>query len=96
MSTVFEGVSRESYPGDSLTEQGVEWVNRLAASILDERYPEQTPWVPVPGGEGNGEWNRLVRGNAYGVPTDKQSEEIFDLLASIPQSYALPDGCWEK
>jgi len=93
--TVFEGVTEYSYPGDPLTEQGVEWINSMAARMLDQRYPDQAPWVPVPGGEANGEWNRLVNGNNYDVPTDKQAEEIFNLLADIPQQYSLPDECWE-
>jgi len=94
MSTVFEGVTRYSC-ADLLTDKGVEWVNSLAARILDQRYPDQALWVPVSGGPANGEWNRLVNGNNYAVPTDEQSEDIFGLLARISEIWLLPDECWE-
>jgi hypothetical protein len=96
MSTVFAGVTEESYPGDSLTEDGVAGLNSLAASILCERYPEQAPWVPIPGGEASGEWNRLVAGNGYVVPTASQAEDISDLLTRIPQDFPTPEHWWAK
>jgi len=94
MSTVFAGVTADSYPGDRLTDEGVDGINSIAAGILSERYPEQAPWVAVPGGEASGEWNRLVRGNNYSVPSEDQAEEIFDLLADIPQTYPTPEEWW--
>jgi len=94
MSTVFAGVTDQSYPGWTLTEEGVDGINSIAARIMGERYPEQARWVAVPGGEASGEWNRLVNGNHYGVPSDKQVKEIFGLLVSIPQTYSTPEEWW--
>jgi len=92
--TVFAGVTEESYPGWPLTDEGVDGINSIATGILNDRYPEQAPWVPIPGGEASGEWNRLVSGNNYDVPTDEQAEEIFNLLVDIPQTYPTPDEWW--
>jgi len=94
MTTVFGGVSAESYFGHRLTDEGVDGINGIAAVILDHRYPNQAPWVPISGGEVNGEWNRLVRGNNYSLPTEEQAEEIFNLLAEIPQMYSTPEHWW--
>lgn len=38
-------------------------INGIVTHILDERYLNQAPCVPVPEGHVNSEWNRLVRGN---------------------------------
>jgi len=95
MSTVFAGVSRYSYPGDELTDEGVAGINTLAARILDDRFPEQAPWTPVPGGQANGEWNRLVNGNDYATPADEQSEVIDAILTSLAQDEVTPDSWWE-
>jgi len=94
MSTVFAGVTAKSYPGHRLTDEGVDGINSIATGILGDRYPEQAPWVPIPGGEASGEWSRLVAGNNYDVPTDEQAEEIFNLLADIPQTYPTPEEWW--
>jgi hypothetical protein len=94
MSTVFAGVTEQSYPGWTLTQEGVDGINTIAADIMAKRYPEQVPWVAVPGGEASVEWNRLVNGNHYGVPNDKQVKEIFGLLVSIPQTYPTPEEWW--
>jgi len=94
MSTVFAGVTEDSYPGERLTDEGVDGINGIAARILGDRYPEQAPWVPIPGGEASGEWSLLVAGNNYDVPTDEQAEEIFHLLADIPQTYPTPEEWW--
>jgi hypothetical protein len=95
-------VSAEEYEQMVELAQESDWrARRTVARRPGCQYPRRAlpragPLGAGAGGEANGEWNRLVSGNAYGVPTDKQAEEIFDLLADIPQSYALPDGCWEK
>jgi len=94
MSTVFAGVTEESYPGWPLTKKGVGGINSIATGILNDRYPKQAPWVPVAGGPANDEWNRLVNGNNYDVPSEDQAEEIFDLLADIPQTYPTPEEWW--
>jgi hypothetical protein len=94
MGTIFAGVTDQSYPGWTLTEEGVDGINAIAASILSKRYPERAPWVAIPGGAANGEWTRLVATNGYGVPSDEQAKEIFGLLVSIPQTYPTPEEWW--
>ena len=73
MSTVIAGVRDGDGDGDGWLSEGgaVEFNERLCEEM--ERHFPGTHFVVVPGGETNGEWNRLVRGNSYHEPTPEQA-----------------------
>jgi len=94
MSTVFEGVSTYSYPGDPLSDEGVEGINARIAAELERRWPECAPWIAVPGGEASSDWSFLVNGNNYATPTEEQAAAAGETCASIVLEQETPASWW--
>jgi len=95
MSTVFEGVDTYAYPGEPLTQKGVEGINTLVAKELGRRWPECAPWIAVPGGPASGAWSAMINGSGVATPTQTQAAAAEAICASIPQDQETPASWWE-
>lgn len=60
---------------------------------MEDRFPDAGPFRAIPGGEASGEWNTLVRGNAWSLLTAEQEEAADALIESAVcgEDFWLPD-----
>ncbi|HEX7355296.1 MAG TPA: hypothetical protein VF288_10740 [Mycobacteriales bacterium] len=94
MTTVIAGTWRGDYAADDvLTDAGVDATNRRLREEMERRWPDVS-WRVVEQGPASGEWDTLVHGNGYDLPTEEQSDAAEEIIGAIWQG-EMPQGSWE-
>jgi len=56
---------------------------RYITQKMDIRFPESAPFVAVPGGPADGNWNFFAKGNAYRLPSEEEAEYAAQLCEEV-------------